>query len=134
MWDQWNEIKGMERLENKEEKFISDRVDNAIWEYCYVISHQMEEQRKFFEKKLEDVKRKNEDIQQEGEAQNSILEDEIKQLKEKRDKVRRLREANSKKQKTISDKNKEMESDIEKVELFIKGIKNNIEHFETKQA
>ncbi|EAR99089.1 Zn-finger in ubiquitin-hydrolase (macronuclear) [Tetrahymena thermophila SB210] len=133
LWDQWNGMKEAEMQENNQEKFISDRVDNAIWEYCYVISHQMEEQRKFFEKKLEDVTRKSEDVQKEKESEILELENDMKILKEKRDKIKKLREANAKKQKTISDKNKEMESDIEKLELFIKGIQNNIQHFEQKQ-
>ncbi|KAL4507189.1 hypothetical protein ABPG72_001982 [Tetrahymena utriculariae] len=133
LWDQWNGMKGAYMQENNQEKFISDRVDNAIWEYCYVISHQMEEQRKFFEKKLEDVKRKNEDIQKEKESEISDLESDMNILKDKREKIKKLREANTKKHKTISDKNKEMESDIEKLDLFIRGIQNNIQHFEQKQ-
>ena len=30
------------------EKLMHERIDSAIWEYCFVISHEMEEQRKFF--------------------------------------------------------------------------------------
>ncbi|KRX05024.1 hypothetical protein PPERSA_06658 [Pseudocohnilembus persalinus] len=63
------------------------RIDNQIWEYCYVISQQMEEQRKFFESQIKEAEEEFK-----GEKEYKQLE-EIQQEKEK--KLNELRQNNS---------------------------------------
>lgn len=137
MWDFWEETSNPSQMTNEfegqlkqEDKISGERVDNAIWEYCYVISHQMEEQRKYFEKKIEEVERLQQTIRDNNEKEILLLVEELAVIKSKKEDIKKARDTCSKKTKTIADKNVDMERAIDESKMFITGIEQNVTHLQ----
>lgn len=114
----------------------SEQQDKAIWEYCYILSHQMEEQRKFFEQKIEEERHLLEENEAIKDKQRQIkeLDEQMKQMRGKIAAQNKECDSLAKKNKQLKDKSGKIEQEISQLEIFARSMADNLKLYQSQST